>query len=285
MNYAPLILERVREEEGEVEITLVAGAPPVVKRGKVLEELAPSLLKPSDIKETLISLREQAPSQQRLDPFRGMFSFGLEGVGRVRVVYFVQRGSLVLSVLKTPFRPPKLLELLENYPEVGGELRRALTTNSLTCVMGPSKKITGEFLASLVTYMGERHRRIFYTLERPLYFLLKHGPSVFIQREVGTDLSSLREGLMDALAFFPDCVVVNDALTSDAELLKLVAEFYPFPFPLLFSVTGSSREDFFRFLDSAGRRELLEILSQVWLLRPSGNRLILERIKGERSFS
>jgi len=285
MNYAPLIFEKVKEEGGAVEITLVAGAPIFLRKGRTLSELTHSPLTPNDVKETLISLREHASHQQRLEPHRGVFSFGLEGLGRFRVIYFTQRGSLVLSILRTPFEPPRLTDLVENYTEIGGELRKALSNNSLTCILTFSREKLGEFLLSFVSFMGERYRRIFYTLERPMVYLLKHSTSAFIQREVGVDVQNLREGILDALGMSPDLVILYDLFTPDTELINLIAEFYPPPFPLMFGLTGSSLEDLYRILETAGKRDFANAITNVWTLKQVGGKIKLEKLRSSKEKS
>ncbi len=48
----------------------------------------------------------------------GSFSFVIHKSGRFKVAYMKQRGSYVISIIKTPFEIPTIEELCQNPPPV-----------------------------------------------------------------------------------------------------------------------------------------------------------------------
>ncbi len=64
--------------------------------------------------------------------------------------------------------------------------------------------------AFILSYLSTKISGIIYTLEKPQTHLLKHNRAVFIQREVGTDVSSFHEGIIHALGINVDILYLND---------------------------------------------------------------------------
>ena len=60
------------------------------------------------------------------------------------------------------------------------------------------------FAYSLLQHVSIHFSKVIYILEKPLNYLLKHGNSLVIQREIGIDVESMQEGLRDAMLIKPD---------------------------------------------------------------------------------
>ena len=269
MNFAPLIFEEARKEGRAVEFLLVAGAPLVLRRIGRLVRLTERPLTQNDIRETLMTLREHAPVKQRLDTFRGYFSFGMPNVGRFRVVYYHQRGTLTLSVLKTTINPSPLEQLFDSPAEVFEKVVKAFQSRKLICVVSPSYNLYSEVLGSLLQEYGNKNGGVLYTLERPIMFLLKHARGVFIQREVGIDVENLDTGLMEGISTFSDVIYINDMFVSNEELIHFLAKYYPMPCAAVFSQVGENLKDL-NYL-----KERLPV-DTFWFIKPSGEKVVLE---------
>ena len=269
MNFAPLIFEEARREERSIEFLLVAGAPLILRKIGRLVKLTDRPLTQSDIRETLMTLREHAHIKQKLDPFRGYFSFGLPNAGRFRVIYYHQRGTLALSILKTTVSPASPHQLLENLSDVLGKVFETLQSRKLVCVVSPSYTLYSEVLGSILQEYGNRRGGVLYTLERPIMFLLRHARGVFIQREIGIDVENLDTGLMEGISTFSDVIYINDMFVSNEEMIHILVKYYPMPCATIFPQIG----------ESLGKLDYLKEklpVESFWFLRPSGEKVLLE---------
>ncbi|MFN3976457.1 MAG: twitching motility protein, partial [Aquificaceae bacterium] len=106
MNYAPYVINYLSTKEDIAEIYLVPKAFISERRGNRLIKISDTLLTPEDIRDTLVALRSYTSSV--LGPLgrEGVFSFGLQNIGRFRVSYITQRGSYAVHILKTPYNIP-----------------------------------------------------------------------------------------------------------------------------------------------------------------------------------
>lgn len=277
MNFTPLIFDQARKYEGFVEFILVAGASISVKNVKGIENISERKLTPEDVHETLASLRTHVAGRIRLEPNRGVFSFGVPEVGKFRVVYFLQRGSLVVSVAKTSFEPLKLEDILEN-KEVYEKASEVILEKNIICVLSPSKITYGEFMLSFLNKIGEEKSLLIYTAERPLTYLLKHKKSVFIQREIGMDIDNLKEALRDSLSIYPNILFVNDIYLSGGETLKDIFEFFPYPFSIVFGLIGEKKEDFEKTLKNFNMEYVEDAVNSLWILKYKEGKYHLEII-------
>lgn len=269
MNFAPLIFEEARKEDRAIEFLLVAGAPLLLRKIGQMVKLTDTPLTQSDIRETLMALREHVHIKQKLNPFRGYFSFGLPNAGRFRVIYYHQRGTLALSILRTTISPAPPHQLLENPSEVLKKIFETLQSRGLVCVVSPSYNLYSEVMGSILQEYGNRRGGVLYTLERPIMFLLKHARGVFIQREIGIDVENLDTGLMEGISTFSDVIYINDMFVSNEEMIHLLAKYYPLPCATLFPQIGEDLEEL------GYLREKLPVES-FWLLKPSGEKVLLE---------
>ncbi len=269
MNFAPLIFEEARKEGRTVEFLLVAGAPLILRRLGSIVRLTERALTQNDIRETLMALREHVPLKQKLDFFRGYFSFGIPNVGRFRVVYYLQRGTLTLSILKTTINPAPAKEILENYSEITDKVEKILTSRRLVCVISPSYNLYSEVVSSILQEFGNKKGGILYTLERPIMFLLKHGKSVFIQREIGIDTENPDTGLLEGVSSFADIIYINDMFVSNEELINLLSKYYPLSSTVIFHQIGENLES----LDYLSKKLPVKVF---WLLKPKGEKAVLE---------
>jgi twitching motility protein PilT len=210
MNYAPQILNYLGSVSTVSEVFLAPNASPMERREGKLIRFMPVVLTSEDIRDTLVALKSHASGS--LGPLgkEGSFSFGIHKSGRFRVTYMTQRGSYVISIIKTPFEVPTIEELCQDPPHVIKEINRIVGDLSGRCVviMGKDHIKASMFAYSLLQHVSINFSKVIYILEEPLNYLLKHGNSLVIQREIGTDVESLQEGLGDAMLIKPDILYI-----------------------------------------------------------------------------
>lgn len=211
MNYAPQILNYLGSVSTVSEVFLAPNASPMERREGKLVRFMPVVLTSEDIRDTLVALKSYASGS--LGPLgkEGSFSFGIHKSGRFRVTYMTQRGSYVISIIKTPFEVPTIEELCKNPSYVIKEINQIVGNLSGTCVVitGKDHIKASMFSYSLLQHVSINFSKVIYILEEPLNYLLKHGNSLVIQREIGTDVETLQEGLDDAMLIKPNILYIG----------------------------------------------------------------------------
>jgi twitching motility protein PilT len=211
MNYAPQILNYLGSVSTVSEVFLAPNASPMERREGKLVRFMPVVLTSEDIMDTLVALKSYASDS--LGPLgkEGSFSFSIHKSGRFRVAYMTQRSSYVISIIKTPFEIPTIGELCQNPPHVIKEINRIVGDLSGSCVVitGRDHIKASMFAYSLLQHVSIYFSKVIYILEKPLNYLLKHRNSLIIQREIGTDVESLQEGLEDAMLIKPDILYIG----------------------------------------------------------------------------
>lgn len=204
MNYLPYIVSYLSASEDITEVYLVPRAFIMEKKGQKLLKLYDAVLTPEDIRDTLVALRNQTPLA--LGPLgkEGMFSFGIQNVGRFRVRYITQRGSYVVHILRTPFNIPPVDKLCPDRESVSRlEEMIKLQSSGILVFQGKDHMLVNTLIYSLLQDVCDTQSRVIFILEAPLTFLLRHGHSIVVQREVGMDVDTFEEGLRDALYMGP----------------------------------------------------------------------------------
>ncbi|MEI8352743.1 MAG: twitching motility protein, partial [bacterium] len=119
MNYSSQILNHLSKGEQAGHVLLVAGAPAVEKNGNLVKVLFNSLLTPDDIRDTLLTFLSHVRRSGAAElGATGMFSFGMAKMGRFRVHYLTQRGSIMVSIQRMPFDVPTLEQTLADPAQI-----------------------------------------------------------------------------------------------------------------------------------------------------------------------
>ena len=211
MNYAPQILNYLGSSSTVSEVFLAPNASPMERREGKLVRFMPVVLTNEDIRDTLVALKSHASGS--LGPLgkEGSFSFSIHKSGRFRVTYMTQGGSYVVSIIKIPFEIPTIEELCREPYNVIKEINRMVGDLSGRCVviMGRDHIKASMFAYSLLQHVSTNFSKVIYILEKPLNYLLKHGNSLVIQREIGTDVESLQKGLGNVMLIKPDILYIG----------------------------------------------------------------------------
>jgi len=131
-------------------------------------------------------------------------------VGRFRVKYITQRGSYVVYILKTPYHIPPLDRLCPSRKD-SDKLEEIIRIHSSGFVIfqGKDHLLVNTLIYSLLQKVCENYSKIIFILESPLTFLLRHGQSLVVQREVGVDVDTFEEGLRDAFYMNPNILFMG----------------------------------------------------------------------------
>jgi twitching motility protein PilT len=82
--------------------------------------------------------------------------------------------------------------------------------HGLFLVTGPTGSGKSTSLAAMIDYMNEHMNRHIITLEDPIEYLHSHKNSIIVQREIGFDTLSFKNGLRASLRQDPDVILVGE---------------------------------------------------------------------------
>lgn len=218
MNHVGDILQHlVRVNEPGV-MTLAPNAPPVMRTLRGISVAINKVLDAGDIMDTLRGLYERAAVPIIAEiPMAGSFSMSIPQVGRLRVNFATQRGSKVVTLQCVSFNIPayatvcrdeKVIAHLASHLRFGG--------NGLLSLHGRSPLANGLMAYMLLSYINQTTRRMIFTVERTLMYLMAHGDSVALQGEVSSDISSFAEGIGNARRLGCDLLFLGDVGLEDS---------------------------------------------------------------------
>lgn len=192
--------------KGASDVHLVAGSSPIYRiNGQLIPEEMDHLM-PKDTsemaKEILTAeLWEELVNKREVD-----LSYGIDNVSRFRVNIFYQRSSISLAFRVIPRDIPSIEDL--GIPTI---LKRVVKhPYGLFLVTGPTGSGKSTSLAAMIDYMNEHMNRHIITLEDPIEYLHSHKNSIIVQREIGFDTLSFKNGLRASLRQDPDVILVGE---------------------------------------------------------------------------
>ena len=199
-------------------VLLAPNAPPVTRTATGVEVVLNVVLDGGDIYDTLKALHIQAGGRED-EPLRdsGAFSFAVPAIGRFRVHYATQRGTKVARIAVIPFNIPSLAECCADAADAQrlSTLIRSSRTG-IIAVHGPHSAANNTLVYALLRDLNESQRLVIYAVERTLTYLIAHGESIVIQTELGADVASLEQGIVNALVFDPSVLFVGDVRPTDS---------------------------------------------------------------------
>lgn len=279
MDYTKKVFEYFSNNDAHHHIIITPHAPPVEKSSHGIEVAMENIWDDTDIRDTVLGLKNYG-EETALSPgnpktlelgLSETFCLSISGVGRFRVSYLTQRGSLSFSMKRIPFVVESCTDLHVDASLVESTLEVLCDNNGgIVAVFGPLAEANSRLVYALIKRINSRQRRIIHILERELMFLMRHDNSIIIQRELGTDCTSLNEGIRESLTMNPDIIFAGDLLVTDKiPALERAAETGT---SIILSVVANDKEAFLHLLKSIcgdhyavfGRRirEVIEVRSQ-----------------------
>jgi twitching motility protein PilT len=138
--------------------------------------------------------------------FRSDISFGVEGVGRVRMNVFKQRGAVAAALRTIPSHILTFEEL--GLPAVVNDIVKM--PKGLVLVCGPTGSGKSTTLASMIDWINSHEAAHIITIEDPIEYIHNHKMSIVNQREVGTDTKTFVNALKYVLREDPDVILIGE---------------------------------------------------------------------------
>ncbi|MDI6641506.1 MAG: type IV pilus twitching motility protein PilT [Elusimicrobiota bacterium] len=204
VNMQDLLLLMVEKKASDLHLT--CGAPPMLR---VYGELVPTQydkLTPDVTQRLVYSIltdqqKEKFEANNELD-----LSFGIKGVGRIRMNVYRQRGAIGAALRTISNKIPTFEEL--RLPPVVYEVMKL--TKGLVLVTGPTGCGKTTTLSSMINYLNEHRQAHIVTIEDPIEYIHHHNKSIVNQREVGTDTNSFAIALKHVLRQDPDIILIGE---------------------------------------------------------------------------
>jgi twitching motility protein PilT len=193
-------------EKKASDLHLTPGVPPMLRVDGSMLATEYDKLTPDMTQKLIYSLltdtqKDKFEANNELD-----LSFGIKGLGRVRMNVFRQRGSVSAALRSIPTKilsfdelklPPVIYEIMK--------LKKGLVL--VTGATGSGKSTT---LASMIDYINENRSGHIMTIEDPIEYIHYHKKCVVNQREVGADTVSFPSALKYVLRQDPDVILVGE---------------------------------------------------------------------------
>ncbi len=171
----------------------------------------------SGFAQAVLELAGEPPSDGVLRDARVAFS--VEGVGRFRAQVARQRGSYEIVVHRVQLEAPRMVD----FPGLDVVGAAFSGPPGLFLVGGGRQRRAA--LAAIVREFNEHHWGRLVSIEDPIDWLHRDARASVSQREVGTDVATIHEGLSAAMRQDADAIVVTDVPTeADAEVVLRAAE-------------------------------------------------------------
>lgn len=199
-------LIRMMFDKGGSDLHLTVGLPPTLRIHGKMVKTDLEKLKPDTCQNLIYSVltdeqKERFERDNELDS-----SFGIQGVGRVRLNVFMQRGAVGAVMRNIPSQiipfedlglPPAVKEIV-NFPK------------GLVLVTGPTGSGKSTTLAAMIDHINRTRTDHIITIEDPIEFVHPHRSCVVNQREVGSDTQTFARALKYVLRQDPDIILVGE---------------------------------------------------------------------------
>ncbi len=141
-------------------------------------------------------------------------AYGVRGVGRFRMNFFYQRGTITAAARRIPSNIPSLKEL--NLPDIIGRI--AAFSRGLIIVTGITGSGKSTTVASIIDLINHTSSKNIITIEDPIEYLFRDNKSIISQRQIGNDVLDFNVGLKSALRGDPDIIMIGEM--RDRETIK-----------------------------------------------------------------
>jgi twitching motility protein PilT len=193
-------------ERGASDLHITAGAPPMLRVDGVITPTEYEKLRPDTTQQLIYSIltdeqKEKFEKDNELD-----VSFGVEGVGRVRMNVYQQRGAVAAALRNIPTTIRSFEEL--KLPPVAQDIVKL--PKGLVLVTGPTGSGKSSTLAAMIDWINTNHQHHIMTIEDPIEYVHTHKSSIVNQREVGTDTHTFATALKYALRQDPDVILIGE---------------------------------------------------------------------------
>jgi len=204
LNMNELLILMAQKKASDLHLTV--GSAPILRIDGEMTATNLEKLTPDVCQRLIYSLlndlqKQRFESEKELD-----LSFGIKGLGRIRMNVFRQRGSVCASLRSISSRFMSFEEL--GLPPIINDIMRL--PRGLVLVTGPTGSGKSTTLASMIDYLNENRQAHIVTIEDPIEYIHFHKRCIVNQREIGPDTDSYAQALKHILRQDPDIILVGE---------------------------------------------------------------------------
>jgi len=211
LNMNDLLVLMVQKKATDLHLTV--GASPALRVDGAIIQTPLEKLSGDLCQRLIYSLLSDAQKQRFESENELDVSFGIKGLGRIRMNVYRQRGSVGAALRSVPSRFMTFDEL--GLPPI---IHRMLSLpRGLILVTGPTGSGKSTTLATMIDNINESRQCHIITVEDPIEYLHFHKQCIVNQRELGHDTASFAKALKYVLRQDPDIILVGEM--RDAETI------------------------------------------------------------------
>lgn len=217
MNLKEMLTEIIEKKASDLHLRV--GLPPTLRVDGLLQEIDSKALSVDDIEKITDQILSQQQKQRFLVKNELDLALSVSGMGRFRVNFYRQRGTVGIAMRSVRLEIPSFEEL--NLPPVVKSLannKRGLII--LTGTTGSGKSTT---LATIIEEINMSRRENILTIEDPIEFMFRNKKSVISQREIGGDTESFVTALRQAFRQDPDVILIGEIRDLETMSIALTA--------------------------------------------------------------
>ena len=139
------------------------------------------------------------------------FSFRVKEMGRFRCNVYYQKDTISAAIRMIPLTVPNFDDL--GVPMVLKELCRR--PRGLLLITGPTGSGKSTTLSGLIQFINENSHVHILSIEDPIEFVYRDMKASITQREIGSDVPNLRDGLYAGLRQDPDVIMIGELRDCD----------------------------------------------------------------------
>ncbi len=134
-------------------------------------------------------------------------AYSVPGLARFRVNLFKQRGSVscVMRVVNADEGKLRMVSLPEETIQYFRDQEKGLVL-----ITGPTGSGKSTTLSRILDEINQHHSKMIVTLEDPIEYLHKGKQSIVVQRELGQDIVTFKDGLTAAMRQDPDVIMIGE---------------------------------------------------------------------------
>jgi twitching motility protein PilT len=204
INMNDLLVLMVQKKASDLHLTV--GASPALRIDGQVVQTPLEKLTPEACQRLIYSLLSDAQKQRFESENELDVSFGIKGLGRVRMNVFRQRGSVGAALRSVPSKFMSFEEL--GLPPAIHEMLKL--PRGLILVTGPTGSGKSTTLASMIDKINDSRPSHIVTVEDPIEYLHFHKQSIVNQRELGHDTVSYPTALKYVLRQDPDVILIGE---------------------------------------------------------------------------
>lgn len=197
------------------DIHLAPASPVLLRINGELIPLPDKYFKPYEIDYMLDTMLTPYQMMELKDKGELDFAYSITGFSRIRINVFRQRNTYAMSLRILLVDIPDPVDLGLPKPVIDlVNLNRGLVL--VTGAVSTGKSTT---IAALIEQIANTYTKSIITVEDPIEYLLQHGRSMVLQREIGTDTKSYSKALEAALREDADVIFVGEL--QDMETIQM----------------------------------------------------------------